>query len=142
MSATGDRAASDGGATLLEMLVVVGVMGLIAGLVFPDFTHATRTATFERTAERLNGDLRLARAMAGREGHATLVELSSDGASYAGPNGTVSLEQPLRIAAEDRAIQFFADGSSSGGRWRLMDGGREAVVTVDDVTGVATSAAR
>ena len=34
-SATGERTPADAGFTLLEMLVVVGVLGLVSGVAFP-----------------------------------------------------------------------------------------------------------
>lgn len=141
MWATGDSGLGDRGATLLEMLVVVAIMGLIAGLVFPGFTGSIRSASLAQAAERLDGDLWVARADAARQGHATVVELTPDGRGYAGPRGIVRLPAPLRIVGDPRTIQFFADGSAAGATWTMANGRRSSRESVDDTTGLPVARA-
>ena len=138
MSATGDRRES--GATLLEMLVVVGLMGLIAGVTFPSLQGALDHARLEHARADLVANLRLARAAAAREGHEIRVDLAADGASYGWEQTAVALPPGLKASAEREAMKFYVDGTSSGGVWTLGAKGRSLGVAVDPATGVVAPA--
>jgi general secretion pathway protein H len=137
MSATGSRGES--GATLLEMLVVLGVLGLITGLVFPSVIHPLQRMTQLQARAALAANLRLARAEAARRGRAVVVDLAGDGGGYGWDSGAVRLPAALRIDGQTRSIRFFADGSSSGGRFWIRDVARAEAVEVDPL-GVVTTA--
>lgn len=113
------------GFTLLELLVVVGVLSLAAMLVVPRLGTATGASAFAAATERTLSELRLARGSAiqqRREGFVTAQHL----ADLTGVD--------VEMTPVD-GIRFAADGTTSGGRVRLVDGGRQASIDVDWLTG-------
>lgn len=138
MSATGSR--SDAGATLLEMLVVLGILGLVTAMVFPSVVHPLQRMTQLQARAALAANLRLARAAAARQGHAVIVDLAADGRGYGWQGAAVALPDPLRVEGQARSIRFFADGSSSGGRFWIESGERAEAVAVSP-SGVVQAAA-
>jgi general secretion pathway protein H len=134
MSATGSR--SDAGATLIEMLVVVGILGLITALVFPAWNGALRRAQLYEARATLVDHLRTARADAVRGGQAIDLELSDDGGGYGWERSRAELPLGVAIEATPRAVRFFADGSSSGGELWLTWRDRRLEVQVDPASGL------
>ena len=135
MSATGRR--QEAGATLLEMLVVVAIMGLIAGLTFANVPRALDRMSLSRARAELAADLRTARADAARRGHAVSLDIADDGRGYGWDQSRVVLPPPLRIEGDSPSINFFADGSSSGGTLKVVGRRGALAVAVDPITGVA-----
>ncbi|MBV9509541.1 MAG: GspH/FimT family pseudopilin [Caulobacteraceae bacterium] len=139
MSAIGDRidASAEAGFTLLETLVVVGVLALITALVFPDLRRAYAGLRLEASRSELAADLRLARARAIRSGAGVGFEASEDGREYSAGARDVRLPAALRLDAEPRSIAFGPDGESDGGRLVLTtDEGRSLALRVQAPTGV------
>jgi general secretion pathway protein H len=137
MSATGSR--SEDGATLIEMLVVLGILALITGLVFPAWTGPLQRIALFHARDGLIANLRTARAESIRHGEPVALELADDGRGYGWGLSRVTLPRMVGIAGEPRSIGFFADGSSSGGVLKIT--GRDGVlaVAVDPATGVAAA---
>jgi general secretion pathway protein H len=135
------------GYTLLEMLVVLGLLGLIAAVSMPLLRGGGETGLIERTAARLAGDLAAMRVVAK---HNTVARLDIDLASnrYWGtpklpprplPAGipiTVSAAGAGMATAQSASIQFFPDGSSGGGRITVGAGAQRQVLTVEPLTGL------
>ena len=136
MSATGKLAAVstshlEAGSTLLEMLVVVGIMGLIAGLVFPDVLRPLQSVQLNHARTVLLADLRTAHAAAIRRGATVQFEIDDRGTGYGWDHVRVALRPPLRIEADNSAIGFFPDGTSAGGAMSLADGRRRVGIRID-----------
>lgn len=115
------------GFTLLELLVVVAVLALAAALVVPRLSTATGASAFAAATQRAMSELRLARNSAiqeRREEFITATRLS-------GLTGVDVETTPLD------GIRFSPDGSGSGGRVHLLDGGRQASIDIDWLTGRA-----
>lgn len=113
------------GFTLLELLVVVAVLALAAMLVVPRLSTATGASAFAAATERTLSELRLARGSAiqqRREGFVT-------------PQHLADLTGVQVEMTPVDGIRFAADGTTSGGRVRLIDGGRETSIDVDWLTG-------
>jgi general secretion pathway protein H len=138
MSATGERA--DRGATLLEMLVVVAILALVTGLVFPNVPRPLERMSQMQARAALAANLRMARADAAHLGRAVAVDIADDGRSYGWEGSSVVLPGALRVQGETRQVRFFADGSSSGGRIWIAGRGQPLGVAIDPVTGAPQSA--
>lgn len=139
MSATGERA--EDGFTLLEVLATLGVMVLITGLVFPSVLKPLQRMPLSQARAALAANLRAARADAAASGHSVTLDVAEDGESYGWANARVALPAGVSFARGPRSVTFFADGSSTGGRWRLAGRGRALEVAVDPDVGVVTAGA-
>lgn len=134
MSATGDRA--DAGFTLLEVLTTLAIMVLITGLVFPNVLKPLEHMPLAEARAALAANLRAARADAATSGHSVTLDLAEDGKSYGWARAGVDLPAGVTVETGPRSVTFFADGSSSGGRWRIADRRRALEVVVDPDVGV------
>ena len=130
-----------GGFTLLEMLVVVGIAGLIAGIGFPRLQAQVAAQEWRTGVAAIGAMLRGARADAVRTGAVTAVAIAGDGRA-ARRDGGAAVALPASVAAAaDRPILFYGDGSASGGAVTVSGPRRRAVLAVAPVTGLVTVAA-
>jgi general secretion pathway protein H len=142
MSGTGrlsppDLQRADAGATLLEMMVVVAILALIAGLVFPNLRRPYAALAAETSRAAVEADLRRARAEAIHSGREVAFEVAEDGREYSAGRRDVRLPDRVRLLAEPRSITFAPDGASAGGRLVLTrPGGRPLAVTVTSGLGL------
>lgn len=118
------RGASTSGFTLVELVVVLAVVALVAVIVLPRLGWIVGAGDFAAAREQVVSELRIARGRAIEQRRSTVIGPAELDA------GTVA----LTMAPPD-GIRFHADGSSSGGSVVLTSGRREAVVTVDWLTG-------
>ena len=140
MSATGDRASrrrGEAGATLIEMLVVVGILGLVTGLVFPAWMAPLHRVQLYEARAALIAHLRTARADSVRGGDTVTLGPADDGRGYGWERFHTNL--PGVVAIEGDPITFFADGSSSGGALKLSDPSRTLSVAVDPGSGLVAA---
>ena len=139
-------AASAAGFTLIEMFVVLAILGFALAMV-------ARYAALPRSGLDLRGSagavasgLRLARSEAILRNHSVAFDLDLAGHRFRSGSGKVQPLPPrlaielLTISGERRKgnagdIRFNPDGSSSGGRISLADGGRKIMIGVDWLTG-------
>jgi len=134
------------GYTLLELLVVFTVMGLVLASVPMIVASARPGPTARVAAQELAAALRLTRSEAiGRYASAVLL-LDVERRVYRGADGrehalAEGLDLNFVTARSELAgvragqIRFFPDGSATGGRITVTDGGRSYIVTVDWLTG-------
>jgi general secretion pathway protein H len=133
MSATGRR--GEAGATLIEMLVVIGILGMVTALVFPAWTAPVRRIQLYEARAALVANLRIARAQSVRSGEAVSLEPADDGRGYGWGGARRFLPGTVALAGDP--ITFYADGSSSGGTLKLSGRERAVTVAIDPVTGLA-----
>ncbi len=132
MSATGRPA----GFTLIEMLVVLGIAGLIAGLGFPRLQGQIAVQEMRSSVAGTMALLRSARAGAIRRGGSSVVSVAPGGrALRLDGRDTLALPATVRAAAGG-PIRFAADGSSSGGRLAVAGKQRIVTITVAPATGL------
>jgi len=140
MSATGSSALDlkrDDGATLLEMLVVMALAVMTAGLVFPSLRSPYRAALAEATRSSIVSDLRTTRAEAIRNGADAAFEVSQDGRDYSFDGRSVRLPGSVRLRAQPRSILFGPDGGSDGARLMVVrERGRSLPIAVSPGLGV------
>jgi general secretion pathway protein H len=139
------------GFTLIELIVALAILGLALVLITGYRAPWSTVLGLRGTAAELASGLRLARsqAIAGNRPVALDLDLAQhryrvgDGPPHElPPKLSIKL---LTIAGENRGrtngdIRFNPDGSSSGGRIALAEGGRSVAVGVDWLTGRVTVA--
>lgn len=135
------------GFTLIEMLVVLTVAALIVTLALPRLTGAQEKAALRAASHEVAAALRSTRSLAMTRGRTEEFFLdTANGAFRAGPTASPQrLPRGVRTAlvtvAADRngasqgRMQFFADGSSTGGAVMLANGKDRSQVLVDWLTG-------
>jgi len=126
------------GFTLLEMLVAIGVIGLIGGIAFPALDRAVQAQAFQTVTAQIDLAVRTARADAIRT-NATVAVARFDPRTIGVPTGARTLlADRIRIEQPDM-LRFFRDGSSTGGTIQLASGRRAFRIVIDPQTGVVTS---
>jgi general secretion pathway protein H len=137
---------TDGGFTLMELLVVLAVLGLALALAVPSLGRALPGLKLQTEVRTVAGALREARvlAIAGNRETKLVIDVQQrmlrlDGGAVIRLNPqlgislrTASSETP---AAGTGGISFFPDGTSTGGRVTLSLGERQRHVVVDWLTG-------
>lgn len=140
MSATGDRMIRPGiqaGFTLIEALVVVAIAALIGGLAFPRVETMMVGQEYRMAIASVSSGLRAARATALRKGRAVRFAPDEDGHGFSW-SGSAPERLPASVKLDVQgvnAIDFFADGSSSGGAMALQSGTLETLLAVNRDTG-------
>ena len=92
------------GVTLLELLVVLAIMALIAGMVLPTFGEGVPTSTLKSSARQLASGLRMARTEAVAQKRETFLWLDLRGRRFKvdrDPNATVA----QRVAASEHTTR-------------------------------------
>ena len=139
---------SEAGFTLLEMLVVLGLLGLLVALSTPLLRGGVQAGLVERTAYRLSADLSTMRLAAIRHNTETALDFDLASSTYWGDNRLAPRFLPAQIEVVIDAprstvgartlvsFRFFPDGSASGGRIVIGQGGQQRVITLDRLTGL------
>ncbi len=134
------------GFTLIELLVVLAILGFALALVVGYGSPVSRGLDLRGSAAALASGLRVARSEAILSNRAVTFDLDPSGHRFR-PGSQPVQQLPASLAIElltiggERRnghigdIRFNPDGSSSGGRIWLADGGRTIMVGVDWLTG-------
>ena len=135
---------SDGGFTLLEMLIVVTIVVMLTG-VLANLRFGTAQSHEEAVREILS-TLRQARAEAIRSAEITPVVFDLQDRRFGMPgqekeldasiNLTLRTAREARWATGEQSILFFPDGSASGGTIRVERGRETSTINVRWLTGV------
>ncbi len=144
--ATKWRGAPASGFTLIEVFVVVAILGFALALVAGYGSPVGRGLDLRGSAAALASGLRMTRSEAILNNRAVIFDLDLDGHRFRPGSGPLHQLPPrlaielMTISGEQRDghtgdIRFNPDGSSSGGRISLADGGRTIMVGVDWLTG-------
>lgn len=123
------------GATLLEMMAALAVVGLISMLVFPELGRAAQRAQLSRDRSVMVADLRRARADAARMGHSVKLEIASDGTGYESAGRRIRSFRDERLSGDPPTVAFFPDGSSNGADWILAGRTGRLAAIVEPGTG-------
>jgi general secretion pathway protein H len=146
-SPAGDRRRA--GFTLFELLIVLVILGLALAVAVPLFARALPGLELKSSARTVAATLREARSLAIADNReiAVAVDIDTRTIDLAGlRRETLDAGIDLRLftAAEeliDRGagrIRFYPDGTSTGGRVRLLATGRLYDVDIDWITGAVT----
>jgi general secretion pathway protein H len=137
---------SASGFTLIEMFVVLAILGFALALVIGYRSPGGRGLDLRGSAANLAAGLRMARSEAILKNRAVSFDLDLAGHRFRAGSGPVhqlpaSLGIELLTIDDERrnghtgTIRFNPDGSSSGGRISIDDGGHTMMVGVDWLTG-------
>lgn len=133
-----------GGFTLLELLVVLAILGLTVALAVPQFGRAMPGLELQASARAVAAELRAARGRAVARNDEFAVAIDVDNRTVGNLAIDPAIGLSLYTAAEeliDRGagrIRFYPDGSSTGGRVRLVGGDRKYDVLIDWISGAVT----
>jgi general secretion pathway protein H len=146
MSATGDLllpAASGSqreadGFTLLEVLVVIAVLALVSGLLFPRVERTIENVQFASARSTVQAAALAARAEAARTDSTILLQTSGDGRSLLSNGRAIAgLPPSIRVHSNAEGLRFFGDGSAAGGALDVISPRGQAELLIADGTGVA-----
>jgi general secretion pathway protein H len=140
-----DTVDGQSGFTLLELMVVLGILALTLAIAAPSLSRAREPLLLRSAAYELAGHLRSARAAArtGNIEHALTIDPAQRAYWAQGVVAQRPLPAGVRVLVPDSErlgtaagrVRFFPDGSSSGARIVLDDGRRTAAVSVDWLNG-------
>ena len=135
------------GVTLLELLIVMALMAILAGVVMPMFGGGVSTTELRSSARQIAAGLRSARSEALAQRRETFLVLDVAGKRFkvdqdprehklpSGVDLKLFTAQNDLVDASTGAIRFFPDGGSNGGRITIAAGTRKYEVDVDWLTG-------
>jgi general secretion pathway protein H len=139
----------EAGFTLLELLVVVGILALATSISWPLMRNTSVAHRLDGATSDIVATARMARAEAMRTGNEVALILDMTERRYGAPGATgprtlpggVAIEVQLpageQVSPSSGRIRFFADGASTGGRVILRAGTRTAAIDIDWLTGAA-----
>lgn len=149
------RAALQRGFTLLEVLLVLGILAMAAALVIPGL-GSLDSPRFNAQARELAGMFNYARRTAVVQGHPMRVEVWADAppdAPSQPPPGQPAADLAGRWISDGVAVEladasgrwqpvaashtfeFFPEGGSTGGELRLQQGNRVVILSIDPFNG-------
>lgn len=135
------------GFTLLEMLVVILLIGIAAGLLGLGVRQGLQVAKERRVVAQMVEALRATRASAIVSGQAARTQFDLQGRSFQAP-GRASQRWPAQVQVTLRsaeqagpAVVFYPDGSSTGGNLLLANGSRRWRIDIGWLTGSVQSKA-
>ena len=135
------------GFTLLEMIAVLAIVALAAGVAMPRLSALRQNLKVKSAAVQLVSSLKSTRAAAMRsnEDHALIVDTQRRRYWADGAVRPQALPSDLALAFEGQeagaagpgieSFRFRPDGTASGGRIKLGTGKQGAVIGVDWLTG-------
>ncbi|MEW8561514.1 MAG: GspH/FimT family pseudopilin [Candidatus Thiodiazotropha sp.] len=136
------------GFTLIELMLVLLLLGLLAGLIPPLFERAFPSLKLKAAVRDLAQEIRYVQQTAILTGLPSKVEFDLANNAYKSdhvnsgevrhlPQGLQFTRDESSTSINDNPIlvfKFFPDGSSSGGLLILDNGGRRFAITVDWLT--------
>lgn len=144
--ATGDRVPAavspsphERGFTLIEALVVLAVVGLIAGLAFPAIERAQAGLALRQARGAAEATLATARAQALRTGAPVALSAGRQGLELNGRSALPEAVSPVRIEIAPADIRFLPDGSVTGGRVTLIAANGSTTFAIAPGTGAVRS---
>jgi general secretion pathway protein H len=134
------------GFTLMEIMVVLGLVALLVAVGVGGLSKSVESAKIRGAARDLAAALRYTRGQALASGRQQAFELDLEKRSYQAPNKpAVALPESMSLkflTAEEELtsshsgrVRFFPDGSSSGGRIRVLGAAHEWDIEIAWLTG-------
>ncbi len=129
------RADIASGYTLIEVLVVLAIIGLIAGFAMPPAARTIEFAFLQSDARSVVSQLRSARDEAIDQGTTVTFERSPEGYIDIGGKDRLVLSHGSKLELDAKAIAFYPDGTSNGGALEVSRADRALRINVSWLTG-------
>lgn len=117
------------GFTLLEMLVVLAITGLIAGLLYPQIETARFAVRQRQVRDQVTAGIEAARAAALRSGAPVALRAEAGELVIAGSR-RIAITATDKLALQPRTILFYPDGSAAGGQLTFGSGRHQTAVAI------------
>lgn len=126
------------GFTLIEVLVVLAILALIGGLIFPRIDRMLDGARFAAAQSMVAAAAQGARAQALRTNAPVVLQASGDGRALLVDGRVVAeLAAPAQVANSGAQARFFGDGSATPATFAITAGSRHAELRILSPGGVA-----
>ncbi|VAW34991.1 hypothetical protein MNBD_DELTA03-1064 [hydrothermal vent metagenome] len=128
------------GFSLLELLVVMIIMGILAGVAGPSVGRFMDSLAFKKQTGRIMATVRYARLKAVTNGRAVIMTLDSD--NNLRLEGAVQEERDLKLSANDtislnpEIIKFSPDGHATPATISFTRGDRSEKIIIDSLSGL------
>lgn len=130
------------GFTLLELLVVLTIAALAAGLVGPSFVKLLDTVQFQQQSRTLQNVLRKSHLRAQRQGQTQQLNISAHQLTQGenvlfdgGHEAQLEVLNERGLPSSNQQLQFFSNGSSSGGVLVFSQAHRQQLYQIHWLTG-------
>jgi type II secretion system protein H len=122
------------GFTLVELMVLIGIVGLIASIAVPSFNSYLRANRIDVVGDQMSSDLALARAVAVSEGRVVRMVADSEGYAIVDPATDRQIRQrdfpdDVHLTAPV-TINFFPWGAAQSATMVLDNGRQQRTVQV------------
>lgn len=137
------RRARQSGLTLVELLVVLGIIAMITLLAVPQLGGMVPGMELRSAAEELRADLRRVRNTALRESRETRLVFDLDTGTWHDGDGALrgalpeGMELAITVARQEQTgeasggVRFYPDGTSTGAKVTLSRGERALLLSID-----------
>lgn len=131
-----------GGFSLLELLVVMIIMGILAGVAGPSVGRFMNSLAFRKQSGRIMAAVRYARLKAVTNGRAVIMTLNPDNNNLRLDEGAVQEERELGLTADDtislnpEIIKFSPDGHATPAAISFSKGDRSEKIIIDSLSGL------
>ncbi|HFQ81178.1 MAG TPA: type II secretion system protein GspH [Desulfobacterales bacterium] len=129
------------GFSLLELLVVMIIMGILAGVAGPSVGRFMDSLAFKKQSGRIMAAVRYARLKAVTNGRAVIMTLDEDN-NLRLNEGAVQEERDLKLSADDtiglnpEIIKFSPDGHATPATISFTRGDRSEKIIIDSLSGL------
>ncbi len=138
---TNTRPGNSVGFSLLELLVVLILLGFMAGVAAPSVGRFMNTLAFKKQISKVMAVMRHARLMAVTKGKPVRMRVLDDSKTlhFSGAfakDKDLGLGEDGRITMKPEFIKFAPDGHATPGELELRVGGRHQKIIIDSLSGL------